>query len=470
MAEYRIKDTTLQGIADAIRSKKETADAILTEDMAEEIKGIETGISLNGVVEQYRVNAGATVSAGDFVEFVAKYVEGTVSATSTPYSTIKKLSSTKVAIAYVDTTDNNYGKVAILDMDGSDITIKTTIVRPSTLTGIALCVVSESRIIVTCRIGTDLYHTLYRVSSGSLVTISGSAGFNVSAPATYPSQYSFTTDYRNGIILCARISSGFYLASHIVTDSAIALVQDTKYYATSASSAFENPSVTFMSDNTALAVDGEYGSSSSSYYTNVFVFSITNSGEHSRVSLFTASTQCNFAYYHNNIVRLSDTKAVMSYYNSSGLPRCRAVTYDATNGWTLGEETYIACAGNTHGTCLCALTEDRVLYASKQTITVVNVDGSTLSAQKSTTIGTSTGSWILHLAAISDSSFIYEYSAGYQFFGVAEDGTITKIDTNTTNGTYVQPATSRFHNVGVAKTGGNEGETVEVYCVPRDEV
>lgn len=46
MSEYKIKDTTLQGIADAIREKTETTDPILVADMADKIKAIETGVQL----------------------------------------------------------------------------------------------------------------------------------------------------------------------------------------------------------------------------------------------------------------------------------------------------------------------------------------------------------------------------------------------------------------------------------------
>ena len=43
MSEYRIQDTTLTGIADAIRSKTGSAAAILVSKMANEIESISTG-------------------------------------------------------------------------------------------------------------------------------------------------------------------------------------------------------------------------------------------------------------------------------------------------------------------------------------------------------------------------------------------------------------------------------------------
>lgn len=49
MAEYLIQDTTLTGIADAIREKEGSTDAILVASMAEKILGITT--SLNVITE-----------------------------------------------------------------------------------------------------------------------------------------------------------------------------------------------------------------------------------------------------------------------------------------------------------------------------------------------------------------------------------------------------------------------------------
>lgn len=47
MAEYLIQDTTLTGIADAVRAKTGKTDSILVSDMASEIANISTGVELN---------------------------------------------------------------------------------------------------------------------------------------------------------------------------------------------------------------------------------------------------------------------------------------------------------------------------------------------------------------------------------------------------------------------------------------
>ena len=49
------------------------------------------GLNLNGIIKQYKVNAGANVNAGDFVEFVRKCDEGTFHSGTTSYLSASKL-------------------------------------------------------------------------------------------------------------------------------------------------------------------------------------------------------------------------------------------------------------------------------------------------------------------------------------------------------------------------------------------
>lgn len=49
MAEYLIKDTTLSDIADAIRAKDGTTDAIPVSDFASRISAIESGGGVNTI-------------------------------------------------------------------------------------------------------------------------------------------------------------------------------------------------------------------------------------------------------------------------------------------------------------------------------------------------------------------------------------------------------------------------------------
>lgn len=63
----------LTDIADAIREKTGEAEEIPVSQYDEKIRSIQSGgIDINGIIEEYKVAAGESVSAGDFVSFINK--------------------------------------------------------------------------------------------------------------------------------------------------------------------------------------------------------------------------------------------------------------------------------------------------------------------------------------------------------------------------------------------------------------
>lgn len=68
--KYIIDEDTLVGIGDAIRNKTGNTNLIPLTNFSTQINNIKTGIEINGLIEQYKVFDGATVNAGDFIEFV----------------------------------------------------------------------------------------------------------------------------------------------------------------------------------------------------------------------------------------------------------------------------------------------------------------------------------------------------------------------------------------------------------------
>ena len=74
MARIDNLNNCLTDIADAIREKTGITEEIPVSQYDEKIRGIQSGgIDINGIIEEYKVAAGESVSAGDFVEFVNEY-------------------------------------------------------------------------------------------------------------------------------------------------------------------------------------------------------------------------------------------------------------------------------------------------------------------------------------------------------------------------------------------------------------
>ena len=66
------------------------------------------GINVNGIIQEYVVDAGATVNAGDFVEFVTNFSTGEFNSATTSYISACRLDNNKVLLVYRD-AGNNYG-------------------------------------------------------------------------------------------------------------------------------------------------------------------------------------------------------------------------------------------------------------------------------------------------------------------------------------------------------------------------
>lgn len=428
------------------------------------------GLSINGVVEQYRVNTGESVSAGDFVEFVTKYVNGTYSATTNRVVEVKRLSVDKVAVAYIDTADNSYAKLAILHFADNDVEISTnTVYNGGAVLYITLAVVSESTLVVTLQNSTYLRHVLCRVDGTSATvvkTYSPASDLGTNYTGSYPYRNSISTDYRNGtlFVLHNNANQSLYFCTYKVTaDSMTVVTPYTQVYRSYNTAKFSNMDACFINDNTVYAISSEDASSD---YTAYFVFSIANDGSATKVNSGSLSTGFHTSYYKiNNIVRIDDTRALATYFKPSNTYCAIILQYNTSSTVTLGAEFTSVNSMFSYGGTVALLSENTVLLSFGYARQILTVDGTTIKSKKTTTETITSNSDIPYALALSPSSVLIVIKNSYYLFDVAEDGTMTRVSTTTTNGTFVQKATSRIHNVGVAKTDGSEGDIVDVYCV-----
>ena len=179
------------------------------DEVIAQTRNIQAGVDINGVIEQYKVQAGATISAGDFVEFVT--TNGTMSAGSpiefnsanteyisavvlnenkvivsyrndgnsgyytaivltindtsitkgssitlgrggTVCTSVVKLNETKVLVSYRDSGNNNYGTAIVLTINGTSITAGSPIVFSSAITDyISAVTLNENKVLVSYR-------------------------------------------------------------------------------------------------------------------------------------------------------------------------------------------------------------------------------------------------------------------------------------------------------------------------------
>jgi hypothetical protein len=72
----------------------------MEDDLLVEVSGFE-GLAINGLVEQYKVAAGASVNAGDFVEFVRASANGTFTSGEAEYISADFFDENRAIVAYL---------------------------------------------------------------------------------------------------------------------------------------------------------------------------------------------------------------------------------------------------------------------------------------------------------------------------------------------------------------------------------
>ncbi len=320
------------------------------QDAFKEIMGIIDGLTgggmdINGAINEYVVNAGANVNAGDFVEFIQGIVnQGTFNSGRTIYISAVALSDIQVLVAYGDGGNSNYGTAVVLTVSGTTISVGTEkVFNRGNTSNISAVALNNSQVLIAYRDSNS--------SSGTAVVLTLS-GTTISVGTE--------TVFNRGIISYT---------------SAVAL------------------------NNNQVLVAYTDNENSSSGTAVVLTLSGTTISVGNKIVFNNGST------LYTSTIALSDSQALVAY-------------------------------------------ED--FGADYGTLIVLTLSGTTISVGNKIVFNRWGASYI-SAVALSDIQVLVAYG---------DDGDYALI------GAVVQPATTRDNYVGVAKTGGTAGQTVEVYDVP----
>ena len=428
------------------------------------------GSAINGIIKQYKVNAGASVSAGDFVEFVTKWNSGEFSDTTPNYVSACKLDNNRVLIAYSSQTMSYQGNAVILTIEDGEVSIGATKVFNAGYSGyISVAALSNSKVFVAyggssygcARVltidGTDISTgEEKKFSSYTASYISATALTDNKVVVVYREQFtnprlmaevftvSGTTITLGGDIIVASAKYYVYVSATALTDSKGLIVWGDNSLSNVSLSSVCRAAV-FVVDGTTIAIGGV----------------VTISGEPTRNILATV---------------LTDGKVLVTYTRSTtdaeGTTTAQGFGQVLTiNGSTVLKGTETSVGNGSYPTSV-KLTENKGIRFYGKYARVFTIDGTDITEGELYTLDTTATSLTNTKAiALSGSSVLLvccdSGAAKYYFFEIT-DTTITLVnpEASETQGTFVQPAVSNMYNVGVAKTSGAEGETVEVYCVP----
>lgn len=411
---------------------------------------VESGgdVAINGIIEQYKVNAGATVNAGDFVEFVSKYKSGTFCAYSVSYVSACKLDDSRVFIVYIR---NSTMEAVVLTIDNGVTSVGT----PVTISGtsyVSVTALSSNTVVVSYVQGTNSEATAIAIKIDVTTITAGESVYldymNISQTkavaltenkALIAFRYTrYNNDPKNYAVVVTvddtTITKGTVVLLQNSGDFDIIALDESHLFFVAEGNDYISGYILTINDTTIISTSG-FGLASGFY------------------------PKCT----------LLDTNKVLVAFCSSSISRAiiATVEFGENNQITRGTSSYeFSTAYFDNNGEVVALNKNKalVIYGNEGKCTILTIDGETITVGTEADFDANTVSHTSLLAFSENSALVVYNNSTGAFAGLTIDGDTITVNT-TESGTFVQPATSRLHNVGVAKTSGAEGETVEVYCV-----
>ena len=427
-------------------------------DKASATVNVQSGLTINGIIKQYKVQANKTVNAGDFVEFVkaVSWGSGTFNSGSSNYIHASKLNDSSALVVYQDVSNSNYGKAIVLSISDSGISIGAETAFNSAATSfIGLCVLSDTKALVVFRDegnsnqGTAVVLTI----SGTAITVgtkyvydSGVAGMNFVTALNDSKAIVFYIDYsdsnKSKAIVLSINETTITKGSETVIDSG----KSYSYY----------PSAVALNDSQVLLT---YASKSNSEYGTAVVLTISGTS----ISIGTKTVFKSATTHYCSTVLLNTNKVLVTYL-AGGNGTAQILTVSG-NSITVEAET-VFNSGISYYISTTALSDTKALVTYQDynnskygTAIVLSVNGTTVTAGEKLVFNKATTTYSCPAVLSSSSAVVFANSGGYK--GLSIDGTTITLNSEVKSEILVRASEGVIN--GVAKTGGSSGETVEVY-------
>ena len=411
------------------------------------------GLDINGAINEYVVNAGATVNAGDFVEFIQGIVnQGTFNSGDTNYTSAAALSNNQALVAYRDSGNSGYGTAVVLTISGTKISVgNKTVFNNGSTNYISAVALNNSQVLVAynnggnSNYGTAVVLTINgtTINVGTETVFNNGTTANISAVALSDSQV--LVAYSDG-------GNSYYGTAVVLTISGTTIRVGNK-------TVFDNRNTGFIS---AVALSNSraliaYRHNGSPYYGTAVVLTISGT----TISAGTETVFNSGSTGYISAVALNNSQVLVAYSDGGNSGYGTAVVL-TINGTTInvGTET-VFNNGSTNYISAVALNNSQVLVAYSDggnsnygTAVVLTVSGTTISVGNKTIFNNGNISNVSAVAVDENNVLITYRNSGDSLGDYALIGEV------------IQPATTRDGYVGVAKTSGAAGQTVEVFEVP----
>lgn len=438
------------------------------------------GIDIQGIVNQYQIQSGENISAGDFIEFINNYGNNITKGTDTqlnsnnysgypPLSAVT-LSSNKVFV--VSSYDNSklYGQVCTIN--NSSITTSS----PTTLNSNAgggsyfnVVALSSNKVFIVHGSGSSDNHLL----QGIVCTIDGTTitkGTDTTLSSVEQSgRFSNITILSSNKVFISYGNSTSYCLQGLVCSvngTTISKGNITTLVSSINSATWIISIATLSSNKVFISYGGSYGT----YKLNALVCTIDNTTITSGTTKELISNTDNARTI--NVVKLSEDKVFITHGNNSGISNSKLKSLVCTvNGLTINNGTdnlLSSTNGSGYIFSTVALSKDRVFITHLEGSTyylacvMCTITNTTITKETSTTLSSvgNSGRGISNTLLSNSKLFIahdYHNINAHELYGL-----ICNFDLTIT----VKQFESEIN--GIAKTSGTSGDTIEIY-VPYEQ-
>lgn len=430
------------------------------------VTGTYDSVSINGMIEDYKVFAGATISAGDFVEFVNSTTNNYKQLNSTSNScnyapSCILLDENRVFIAHSYGSDNYlYG--TIVEMNGDAITATSTQLssKLNSCDQAPSCILLEDNKVFITHVGLmdPSDHTSKDYLAGTIVQINETT----MTPTTTQLLTDVNISLAPSCILLEsnKIFIAYSRGTLYMIWGAIVEINGTDMTITEADGSFyqdsmyccETPPTCLLLENNKVLIS--YSAPDMNTATRITIVEIDG-------TTMTATTKVEgFPYANSNCILLENNKVFIAYRDTWGSMLCGGIAEIDGTEVTVTMTELCLDESNCNYIPNCLLLEDnKVLvvhsYGEDNYLykTIVEIDGTDMIA---------TTTEINSTANICNNTTSCLSLDANNIFIAHVDGTDNKLSaTITSEGTYAKPYETAIN--GIAKTGGATGETVEVY-------
>jgi hypothetical protein len=391
------------------------------------------------------------VSAGDFVEFVNKYGSGYFGSTTPNNLMACQVSNNDVLVVY-SYSGKTYGVLLQISEDGYvSIGAQKTISTEGAASNITLSLLSENLV--------------FMGGSGSYARVLDVADGTISVKTEYTSTINGAVALDDRTVLGTSYSSSLTNSSGMIYVYEVGDSIKSKWSVTNTNGAETDTRGTKLTDKKALFTSRWYKYDAP---TDVSIWAVAY--EDNTVSVGSQVYLGEEMYpYKVRVAPLTD-RLVIAVFTDADVPYASVI---GVGGVTCTIKSKNKIAEKASNISACALSSDKVLITYNDvnnsyhgTAVVAVTDGTSLTFGTPVVFDDGTV-YNTEVTALSESSALVAYNQGgggcYKTLLVG--GMTISVADGQTGGTFVQPATSTLHNVGVAKTAGAEGETVDVFCV-----